>query len=390
MNDHANTVKDFQTLFPDAGKTVYSIAPASIVLLGDHTHYNEGIQLTFACDRYVKLGVGKRNNSFIKINFRQNNYEFGVETIETVGSTGIWTIDYAVGLIKALKNDFGFNSGLYIFPQIDEPESIGLGMRVAFLVSLFKSLNALFKFKVSVKESIQYCREIEYKLIGKISNHAHFFTVNYSQAKLLQIDLRSMQHKSINEFFGDYDIAICDTALPIIKPELTCNERIEECAIGVQGLRLYIWGIKSLRDVKEDFLKRHINMLPRRIFNRCIYNVNERDRVLDAARAIRKKSTNSIGEIMFKSHESLSTDYEISSPEVDFAVNFAMKSDYVIGAKLISCSPIKSTINILQKDTFEKFSKSFKKSFQAEFKQPVNVYKLNLAKGFEFVNNTQV
>ncbi|MBU4338067.1 hypothetical protein KKD57_00730, partial [Patescibacteria group bacterium] len=131
--------------------------------------------------------------------------------------------------------------------------------------------------KISDENLLNIVRRNELNVIGKISNQAHHYTIQFGKEnRLFIMDLRTKEHRTISLDCSKYSLAICDSGEKIIEPQKICAERIEECEVGVKGLRLYVWGIKNLRDIELEFLLKHVHMLPGRIFSRVLYNVKER------------------------------------------------------------------------------------------------------------------
>jgi galactokinase len=165
-----------------------------------------------------------------------------------------------------------------------------------------------------------------------------------------------------------------------------CNERIDECEIGVKGLRLYIWGIKTLRDVGKDFLLKHYHMLPKRIFSRVLYNVKERARAEEALKLLKKKSYAEFGALIFESHKNLSEDYEISSDQCDFLVGQAGVIEGVLAAKMISCSPILSTFNLVVTGEVAKFTSRIQKAYEKRYNSRLKTHVLKLSGGVKKIS----
>ena len=195
------------------------------------------------------------------------------------------------------------------------------------------------------------------------------------------MDLRTKDHKMLAIDRDDYSLIICDSGEEIIDPQKICNERIEECEVGVKGLRLYIWGIKNLRDVNMDFLHRHYHMLPHRIFNRILYNVKERNRSEEAVRLIHKKSFRELGNLIIESHRDLSEIYELRSEHCDFLVNEAIKLEKVLCSKMINCTPIRSTFNIVEDDNIDRFTQAMKRVYEQKFNNQLKTYTVKLTSG---------
>ena len=359
--------KTFEKIFGTSKDAVFSGNPTSLILLGDHTHYNDGILIPITTDRHVKTGMALNSDTSLNIHINDREYTYDVLSIGIKAVPENWMLRCIANSFSILREKFGIKEGANLLVEINVPPAIGQGVQAALILGIFKLANKLYKLKLSEKNIVKFGRQAELEVSGKISNLAHFYAINAAKSNIMKVDLRSERISNLGEDLSDYDLVICDTKIQIVNPQEICNERIEECAVGVQGLRLYIWGIRNLRDVKKDFLERHIHMLPRRIYNRCLYNILERDRVKAATKALREGSIAELGKIMFSSHQDLSLIYDISCPEVDYLVELSKELDYVIGSKMISCSPIRSTINILKKGTAERYKTYIQREYKKKY-----------------------
>lgn len=264
-------------------RSVYSIAtPASLVLLGDHTHYNDGLLLSVALDKYSVVLLRKRKDNKAIIVDANN----GSVTEFVVGEKPISNSvneKYIIGLFYSLAEKINIHNGFECVFSNPIPDCIGLGKIASVQVSFAFAFKKAFKLDLDTDEILSIIRNNELLLLGKIANYAQIYTAKFQKDnKLFSIDLRTMEHKTVPIKKDEFDLVIFNTGEKVFEPQKMCNERIEECEIGVKGLRLYIWGIKNLRDVQLDFLLKHFHMLPKRIFNRILYNVKERIRVENA------------------------------------------------------------------------------------------------------------
>ncbi|MGD8780658.1 MAG: galactokinase family protein [Ignavibacteria bacterium] len=361
---------------------IYYKSPVSVILLGDHTHYNDGIIISSALNRYTTVKVSKRDDLQILVKTKWDNAEFYCP----LGTSEINDYKYPVQNLASvinllLQNEYqvkGFNCEI----ESDIPECMGNGIYAAFQIPLLKSVNDLFELNIPDETIIEISRKAELNLIGKISNIAHHFTSMYSKINhVTKLDLRTKEIEFL-KFDSDVQPVIIETGRRINVKEI-CKERIEECEVGVKGLRLYIWGIKNLRDIKQDFLQKHIHMIPNRVYRRCLFNVTERDRVTEAIEALKNNNIHLFGKIMFESHNALRDEYEISCDELDFVVKESSNIGDVIGSKILSCTPISSTINIIKKGSAVKNIDLIKRVYYNKFGKELNLIELESSNGVQ-------
>ncbi|MBN1300825.1 MAG: hypothetical protein JW995_06380 [Melioribacteraceae bacterium] len=360
--------------------------PASIIILGDHTHYNDGIILSCAVDRFAEAEIIKRQDQ--EINFVFGDCEFEYKTsIESVSEIDIKCGDISFGpLLRLLKERKLLNCGFDCRINSNIPSVLGLGRISAHQIAFISAFNKLMRLKLADDEIIDISREAEISFIGPICNKTHHQTILKAKSgSFILNDLRDNSVKLIKIGTDDYNIVICDTGKVIDKISEVCNERISECKVGVDGLRLYIWGIKNLRDVNPDFLKRHYHMIPRKVYNRVFYNVNERIRVEQAIEMLRKKEPDGFRRIVKESHISLRNDYEIGSEKLDYILNIAADFKSVIASKMISCSPIEGVFNIVKASEVQKFSDTIRKEYNKRYGEELITHTLSFSDGFNFL-----
>ncbi len=357
-------------------------SPVSAILLGDHTHYNDGIIISSALNKHTTVKVSKRDDCQVFVKTKWDNSEFYHPLQIRLGENYKYPMSNLVSIINLLlQNEYqikGFNCEI----DSDIPECCGNGTYAAFQIPLIKSINDLYELNISNEKIVELSRKAELNIIGKISNIAHHFTSMYSKLNhFTKIDLRTKEVEFLKHD-NNIQLVIIETGKRI-KVEKICKERIEECVVGVKGLRLYIWGIKNLRDVKSDFLQRHVHMIPNRVYKRCVFNITERDRVFKAIEDLKNNDMLSFGKIMFQSHNALRDEYEISSDELDYVVNENSNISDVIGSKILSCTPIHSTINIMKRGSSSNNFDLLKHNYFSKFGKELNMFELESSNGMQ-------
>jgi galactokinase len=93
--------------------------------------------------------------------------------------------------------------------------------------------------------------------------------------------------------------------------------------------------------------------------------VTEDDRTLKAASALKKNDLAEFGKLMWRSHESLKYDYEVSSPELDIMVDIAKEASGVLGGRMTGGGFGGSTVNLVERE----HCSSFKEKIGSEYKR---------------------
>ncbi|MEG2577826.1 MAG: galactokinase, partial [Glutamicibacter sp.] len=103
---------------------------------------------------------------------------------------------------------------------------------------------------------------------------------------------------------------------------------------------------------------------------RAKHIVTENRRVLDTVLALREGDLPAVGKLLCQSHESMRDDYEISSEELDAAVEAAMAAG-AIGARMTGGGFGGSAIALVKREQIEPVSQAVREAFdQAGYVEP--------------------
>lgn len=384
------TTKMFTSLFGDASNAVLNICPASVILLGDHTHYNDGVLISACIDRYWTFLIKKRKDNQINLISTEsvNITKLQLDKLENDEDDSFRLLK---GLLRILKEEDLIKYGFDCVVSSTVPECVGLGSSAAHQVGFLNCIRKVFALDIDDEKLLSIVRRNELNIIGKISNIAHHYTVQFGKAKkLFFMDLRTKEYKTVALDSGEHSLVICDSGEKIINPQNTCNERIEECEVGVKGLRLYLWGIRNLRDIELDFLHKHYHMLPKRIFGRVLYNVKERMRAQEAIKYLRKKSIEEFGDTINQSHKNLAEDYDLSNEHCNYIVDESSKIEGVRCSKIISCSPNRSTFHLVDDEKMDHFTDTLKNSFKEKFGNELQMHIVKLTGGVKKISLKEI
>lgn len=371
VSSHQATISKY---FPKFSPAATNKTPGSLMLLGDHTHYNEGITLAALVDREAVCSIECTDDDRTRLILESDKTEYEIDNDAVCSSLRCEVVRIT---FLTLKEEGVITKNINAVINYSIPECFGLGLYSTLAFVFSKTIFDAFNVEYDKEKLLKIVKKVELASVGKISNRTHHHNFyNSFKGSILKMDLRTNEAVPLTVKHDEYRIMIVDTGKNIPEIRDTCNSRIEECEVGVKGLKLYVWGIKSLRDVNKDFLKKHINMIPHRVYSRVYFNVTERERVEKAIELIENENYKELVNIISESHESLKTDYNLDYPELNFLQSEAIKLEGVIGSKLISCSPVKSTFNIVHKDSVDSFADEITKRFLEKYGKSPEIFEL--------------
>ncbi|MDX6693469.1 MAG: galactokinase [Blastocatellia bacterium] len=331
-------------------------APGRVNMIGEHTDYNEGFVLPMAIDRATV--VAARTNGSRRVRVHSLNLDETAEfDLDAPGprQRGIW-LDYVEGVAQSLLARGLALRGADMLLASDVPVGAGLSSSAALEISVGSALLGVSEIELGKVELALAGQRAEHDYVGtKCGIMDQLVAACGRRGHALLIDCRSLEITPIPLNTAGTTIAICDTR---VKHELSSSEyntRRAECERGVELLKSWLPGIRSLRDVSLSDLQAHEEKLPEPVRSRCRHVVTENSRTLAAADALRADDFGEMGQLMYASHVSLRDDYEVSSRELDVLVEIAATVEGVYGSRMTGGGFGGCTVNLLRRAALEKF-----------------------------------
>lgn len=121
--------------------------------------------------------------------------------------------------------------------------------------------------------------------------------------------------------------------------------------------------VESLRELEIAEIPKAQELMDDVTFRRVRHIVTENQRVLQAVSALKDSRMDELGELLLASHASMRDDFEISIPELDLAVETAMRVG-AIGSRMTGGGFGGAAIAIIHKAKLEELEKRVTKAFE--------------------------
>lgn len=354
----------FQELFGSAPEVIAS-APGRVNLIGEHVDFLDGFVLPFALSDVTTVAIAK--NSIGKIRTASIQKKGVISTVDTSAlkpkSGEAWT-RYPIGVIWSL--DIG--SGLDILVDGGVPLGAGLSSSAALECAVATALNELFGLKLSLPELARAAQRAENIYVGMpcgIMDQSVSLMAKVGNALLL--DTRDLSIEQI-----PFDIAPLGLELLVIDTQVHhalvdggYAERRASCEKAISDLK-----INSLRDISiAEFVSRK-SELDEKSYLRAFHGITEMQRVLEAVNLLKSGDFVGFGEIVTAAHISLRDNYTVSCPELNLAVDTAIKFG-ALGSRMIGGGFGGSAIALVKAKDSELIKNEIKSAFMAaRFKSP--------------------
>jgi galactokinase len=374
----------FQHLFDTQPTVVRS--PGRINFIGEHTDYNEGYVMPAAIDRYIVAAVDISMDSHSTLYSVKHNEFFSFHTSDPARVKSPLWANYLLGVVKKFSDEGHVVKAFNCVIDGDVPTGAGLSSSAALECSFAFALNHLQGFNIPKLQLIRIAQWAEHNYAGVMCGIMdQFSSMMGVDGKAFVLDCRSLEYRYFPVDLSETSIILCDSMVKHSLASTEYNTRRSECEEGVSIIRKYHPEVSTLRDANLSMLENHAGAFPRKVFNRCIYVIQENKRVLDASRDLDKGDLASFGKKMYQTHHGLSELYEVSCEELDFLVEQTKGLPGVLGSRMMGGGFGGCTINLVAKNAAEEFITKITEAYRVRYKVDTNVYDVSLADGTALV-----
>jgi galactokinase len=309
-------------------------APGRVNLIGEHTDYNEGFVLPFAIDRRTFAALALRADGLVRVSSSEmaGIAEIGLSGVSPAVVRG-WAA-YPLGVAWALGQagaDLATLPGFDVHFVSDVPLGAGLSSSAALESALVIALNEAWRLGLAGAQLVAAAHLAENDFVGAPTGILDQSASLLSQeGAALFIDCRDGSSSPVDLRLDSCGLAalVIDTK---VKHEHVSGGYAARRAACERAAR--VLGVRALRDVTVPQLLAARGRLDDETYRRARHVVTEDQRVLDAVEALHAGALSVVGDLMSASHASMRDDFEISTPELDLAVEISVNRG-AIGARM--------------------------------------------------------
>ena len=309
-------------------------APGRVNLIGEHTDYNEGFVLPFAIDRRTIAALALRDDGLVRVSSREEAAiaEFGLSAASPAAVRG-WAA-YPLGVAWGLGQvgaDLAGLPGFDVHFVSEVPVGAGLSSSAALESSLAVALNEVWQLGFDRARLVEAAHLAENDFVGAptgiLDQSASLLSV---EGAALFLDCRDASSSPVDLGLDAAGLAVLviDTKVKHEHVSGGYAARRAACERAARDL-----GVRALRDVTAPQLLAARGRLDEETFRRARHVVTEDQRVLDTVEALRAGDHATVGGLMSASHRSMRDDFEISTQELDLAVEVAVGAG-ALGARM--------------------------------------------------------
>ena len=308
--------------------TLVVSAAGRVNLIGEHVDYNGGEALPIAIQRRTAVAISVREHERrTRINSGGTGGVLSLDR-QKLSRKKRWT-DYPAGVLQQMLRGGMELPGFEVAVASDVPSGSGLSSSAALEVAFGFAVRTLLGLPTDLVELALTCQRAEREFVGvpcgamdqlsaACGREGHALHMRFDPATVRAVP------------FTD-TVLIIDSAVPRSLRQSAYSERVAECQAALAALQQVAPEVQSLSAASMAQLDAAaMPDVPRR---RAKHVIAECERV---RRTVETLATGARfpGDLAIASHESLRGDYECSSPELDWIVEYALKAPGVAGARL--------------------------------------------------------
>jgi galactokinase len=299
-------------------------SPGRVNLIGEHTDYNEGLAVPFAIDRatFVAARATHRPASAPsgKKTLRVATVDLGQQAETDLAELARWGplkwerwARYPLGVLWALHQRGAGLPAMDLVISSSVPRGGGLSSSAALTVSIAVAAADLAGLSLAPIELARVAQHAEAAFAGvPVGLLDQVAVLEGRRGEAVLIDFSTMATELVPMPAGP--VTIIDTRVERDNASGAYADRRAACQKAASEL-----GLSSLRQASLEMVE---SALHGQLLKRARHIVTENARVLEALQRLREQK--SIGDLLVASHRSLRDDYEVSTPELDLAVETAL------------------------------------------------------------------
>ncbi len=372
-------VTDFLNHFKENPLLVRS--PGRVNLIGEHTDYNNGFVLPAAINKAIYVAVTPRDDERIQLYSGEFDAVFETSLSEMKPVDEVWP-NYILGVADQFRKKGEPIKGFNLAIDGDVPIGSGLSSSAAVECATAFALNEIFNLGKNRLELALLAQKAEHEFAGVMCGVMdQFASVFGKKDHLIKLDCRNLEYEYIPFKLEGYKILLLNTNVKHSLASTAYNTRRQECEQGVEWIQKHQPEVKSLRDVTHDALEKFVRPRDMIVYRRCNYVVEENERLLQACEDLRQGDLSSLGKKMFRTHDGLSKEYEVSCAELDFLVDAVRDHPDVIGARMMGGGFGGCTINIVKEEAIDNLVNELSGSYEKEMHQTLSYYIASIEEG---------
>jgi len=350
--------------------------PGRINLIGEHLDYNGGMVLPFTVNKGLLGKWQARDDAIIHI------HSLGREDYYRVPCGREWETPPqepwykpAWAMLCKLRELFPRHlCGFIIEIQSSLPSGAGLSSSAAVEILISQVFCQVNMISMPSEEVCRAVQEAEHRFLNVRCGIMDMWSIVFGRKGFLTaIDCSTFTHTYVPLDISPYRIVVIHSGLPRTLAKSFYNERRLSCERALHDINQYqatsflaqaeMGSLNWVRDEADRKRARHV--------------LREQLNVRESIEALLNKDLHALGALLKRSHQSLATDFEVSTPELDFLVSTACAHHACLGARLTGAGFGGCVIALVHQKHVYEFTREIMASYRKEFALCADIFEID-------------
>jgi galactokinase len=371
----------FETAFGTVPQHIF-LSPGRINVIGEHVDYNDGFVLPAAINKYICFAVSESGRTECTIIAQDLGETYTFDINDELKPTDIMWANYIIGVIHQLKGRSTALKGVNITFSSTIPMGAGLSSSAALECGIGYMFNKMFDLGLSKEDIALIGQKSEHTFVGvNCGIMDQFASVFGKKNSVIKLDCNTLEYEYHKADFKEYSLLLLDSNVKHTHLTSGYNTRRQEVEAGLGILKEAYPGVNTFRDCNEQQVIAQRGKLGEINYKRCLFVVQEIQRVLDAVEALETADFTELGRLMFATHDGLSQGYEVSCEEIDFVVDAVRNDNNVLGSRMMGGGFGGCSINLVKKGSEDALIERVSAEYKTKFGITLKPYKIKISKG---------
>lgn len=324
-------------------------APGRINLIGEHTDYNQGLVLPASIEKSIYFAVSTNDSNTIQIEtFLTQPEKLIFQLNGDHNAYECFWGNYFKAIIEILIAENYPLKGMNCVFGGDIPIGSGLSSSAALCCGFIYTLTQISGKKIAREQIALIAQKAEHKIglnCGLMDQYAVLFG---KKGNAFFLDCKDLSHQYIPINLEGYSWVLVNSN---IKHNLAVDSEYNKRRISCENIVTKVQQhtkVNSLRDVTLNDLETISTTANAIDVKRARYIIQENERVKEMMHALTEGDANKVGTLLKKGHWAMSSQYEITTSELDFLVEIGEELPGVMGSRMMGGGFGGCTINLIE------------------------------------------
>ncbi len=377
-----NVKNEFVKRYGEGSDIRAFFTPGRVNIIGEHIDYNGGFVFPCALDFGTYAVVRKRNDREARFATMNFDLEVTVDLDNIVYDEAHDWVNYPKGVIKMYEEIGPKVPGFDVLYYGDIPNGSGLSSSASLEVLTATMINVLAGGDIAPIQLVQLSQKAENEFVGVNCGIMDQFAVGMGKEDhAILLDCNTLEYQYVPFKLDGIKIVIANTKMRRGLADSKYNERRSECEEALHDLQ-DVLKIDYLCDLDEATFDQHAEHINNPIArNRAQHAVYENQRVLKCVDSLKKGDLETVGDLLYASHDSLRDLYEVTGKELDIMVEEAKKISGVLGSRMTGAGFGGCTVSLVEDEQVDTFIKNVGENYQKRTNLEPEFYVANVGQG---------